>query len=412
MNHFRYRAGTLFVEDVPLSRIAEAAGTPTYVYSTATLTRHFRVLSDRFAGQDHLICYSVKASSNLALLRLFSKLGAGFDIVSGGELDRVIRAGGDPRKTVFSGVGKTSEEMAAALRARILMFNVESAEELDALDAVGRRMKARAPFAIRVNPDVDARTHRHIATGLKTSKFGVPFDEAAGLYERSRALRGVLAVGVDCHIGSQLTELAPLETAMEKVAQFYRTLKVRGLPLEYLDVGGGLGIRYADERPPSPAQYAALVSRAARRSGAQILLEPGRVIMGNAGVLLARVLYRKVTPTKVFVVLDAGMNDLIRPALYDAHHELRPVRVRRGQPTPVDVVGPVCESSDVLARNRTVVLPQPGDLWAVMSAGAYGMSMASNYNSRPRPAEVLVSGDRFHIVRRRETFADLVRGEL
>lgn len=412
MNHFHYRRGALFAEEVPLTRIAEATGTPTYVYSAATLTRHFRVLSKAFSGQDHLICYSVKASSNLALLRLFAKLGAGFDIVSGGEMDRVMRAGGNPRQTVFSGVGKTSDEMAAALRAGILMFNVESAEELGALDAVGRRLKMRAPFAIRVNPDVDARTHRHIATGLKTSKFGVPFDEAGRLYESSRTMPGLLAAGVDCHIGSQVTELAPLETAVKKVAQFYRHLQARGFPLRYLDVGGGLGIRYHRERPPSPATYGAAVRRAARVAGARILLEPGRMIVGNAGVLLTRVLYRKLTPAKRFVVLDAGMNDLIRPALYDAYHELRPVAIRRGRATSVEVVGPVCESSDVFARDRKMVLPEPGDLWAVMSAGAYGMSMTSNYNSRPRPPEVLVSGRRFRTIRRRETFADLVRGEL
>jgi len=412
MNHFHYRRGALFAEGVPLSRIAEEAGTPTYVYSTATLTRHFRVLSETFAEQDHLICYSVKASSNLSLLRLFAGLGAGFDIVSGGEMDRVIRAGGDPRKTVFSGVGKTSDEMAAALRARILMFNVESAEELGALDAVGQELEVRAPFAIRVNPDVDARTHRHIATGLKTSKFGVAIDEAARLYESSRSMRGVVAVGVDCHIGSQVTELPPLEVAVTKVAQFYRDLKARGFLLQYLDVGGGLGIRYHRERPPSPARYAGVIRRAARPADARILLEPGRVIVGNAGVLLTRVLYRKTTPAKTFVVLDAGMNDLIRPALYDAHHELRAVRRRRGRAISVDVVGPVCESSDVLARDRKMILPQPGDLWAVMSAGAYGMTMASNYNSRPRPAEVLVAGQRFRVIRQRETFADLVRGEL
>lgn len=412
MNHFRYRARRLCAEEVPLPRIAEAVGTPTYVYSAATLTRHFRVLSDTFRGHDHTVCYSVKASSNVSLLRLFAKLGSGFDIVSGGELDRVIRAGGNPRKTVFSGVGKTREEMADALRRRILMFNVESAQELEALDAVGREMGRRAPFAVRVNPDVDARTHRHIATGLRTSKFGVPFDEAARLYDWSRKRRGISPVGLDCHIGSQLTDLAPLEKAVDKVAHLYLDLKARGLPLEYLDVGGGLGIRYQDEHPPAPAEYAAVVQRAARRAGAKVLLEPGRVIAGNAGLLLTRVLYLKNTPAKQFAIVDAAMNDLLRPALYDAHHEIRPVRLRRGKAEVVDVVGPVCESSDVLARGRELILPRPGDLWAVMSAGAYGMSMASNYNSRPRPAEVLVSGARFQVIRRRERFADLVRGEV
>jgi diaminopimelate decarboxylase len=412
MNHFHYRNGVLCAEQVPLARIADAVGTPTYVYSTATLQRHFRVLTQTFRGEPHLICYSVKASSNLSLLRLFARLGSGFDVVSGGELHRAISAGADPAKVVFSGVGKTAEEMASALKAGILLFNVESAEELESLDAVGARLRRRAPFAIRVNPDVDARTHRHIATGLKTSKFGVPLEEAAQLYEKSRWMKGVVARGVDCHIGSQLTQLAPIELAVNKVAQFYRALLARGFALSLIDVGGGLGIRYVTEHPPSPAQYAAVVRRAARGTGAKLILEPGRVIVGSAGVLLTRVLYRKRTPTKTFVVVDAGMNDLIRPALYDASHELLPVRKRSGRSIPVDVVGPVCESSDVLARNRRMVLPQQGELWAVMTAGAYGMTMASNYNSRPRPAEVLVRKDRFRVVRRRETLADLIRGEL
>ena len=411
MNHFHYRGGVLCAEQVPLARIADEVGTPTYVYSTATLERHFRVLTKTFRGDPHLICYSVKASSNLSLLRLFARLGSGFDVVSGGELYRSISAGADPAKIVFSGVGKTAEEMASALKAGILLFNVESAEELEALDTVGARLRRRAPFAIRVNPDVDARTHRHIATGLKTSKFGVPLEEAAHLYEKSRRMKGVIACGVDCHIGSQLTELAPIELAVTKVAQFYRALVTRGFALNLIDVGGGLGIRYASEHPPSPAEYAAVVRRAARGTGARLILEPGRVIVGNAGVLLTRVLYRKKTPTKTFVVVDAGMNDLIRPALYDASHELLPVRKHSGRSIPVDVVGPVCESSDVLARNRRMVLPEQGDLWAVMSAGAYGMTMASNYNSRPRAAEVLVSKNRFRVIRQRETLADLVRGE-
>ncbi len=411
MNHFHYRRGILCAESVPLTRIASEVGTPTYVYSTATLKRHFRVLSDAFRDEPHLLCYSVKASSNISLLRLFSRLGAGFDIVSGGELHRALHAGVEPAKVVFSGVGKTVAEMERALKAGILLFNVESGEELQALDEVGRRLKRRAPFAVRVNPDVDARTHRHIATGLRTSQFGVPFSEVARLYEASRRMKGVVARGVDCHIGSQLTDLRPLETAVTKVAELYRALASAGFPLELIDVGGGLGIRYADERPPTPVQYAAAVRDAVRGTGARLILEPGRVIAGNAGVLLTRVLYRKKTPAKTFVVVDAAMNDLIRPALYGAHHELRPVRRRRGHAVPVDVVGPVCESSDVLARRRRMVLPAQGELWALMSAGAYGMSMASNYNSRPRPAEVLVDQGRFRVIRQRETDADLIRGE-
>ncbi|MCP3144301.1 diaminopimelate decarboxylase [Pyxidicoccus xibeiensis] len=411
MNHFNWRKGVLHAEGVPLPAIADAAGTPTYVYSAATLTRHFRVVSEAFGSTPHLICYSVKANSNLAILKLFSGLGGGFDIVSGGELARVRHVGGDVAKTVFAGVGKTQQEMEAALAAGILLFNVESAEELDALDAVGRRLGKRAPFALRVNPDVDARTHRHISTGLKTSKFGVPFEEAVALYARAKKLKGVRAAGLDCHIGSQLTRTSPMRAALTKVAGLYTALKAQGHPLAYLDVGGGLGITYTDETPPSPEDYARTVLEATRDTGAHLVLEPGRALVGNAGVLLTRVLYRKQTPAKHFVVVDAGMNDLLRPALYEAHHALQPLVKRRGKPVEVDVVGPVCESTDVLARARPLVLPQAGELYAFMSAGAYGMSMASNYNSRPRPAEVMVDGEAWRVVRERERVEDLWRGE-
>ena len=411
MNHFSYHRGTLHAEQVPLPAIAEAVGSPTYVYSKATLTRHFQVVTEAFGQHPHLICYSVKANSTLAVLRLFAEAGGGFDIVSGGELARVRQAGGEPRKTVFAGVGKTPEEMERALNAGLLMFNVESAEELEMLDAVGRRLGVRAPFALRVNPDVDARTHRHIATGLKTSKFGVPFEEAVALYARARKMKGLTAVGLDCHIGSQLTRAAPMKAAISKVAGLYRGLKEQGHQLAYLDIGGGLGITYRDETPPSPQEYARTVLEASKDTGALLILEPGRVLVGNAGVLLTRVLYRKKTPEKTFVVVDVGMNDLIRPALYEAHHELQPVVKRRGKPVQVDVVGPVCESTDVLARARSLVLPSQGELYAVMSAGAYGMSMASTYNSRPRPAEVLVDGAAWRVVRERESVEDLWRGE-
>lgn len=411
MNHFTWRKGVLHAEGVPLTAIADAAGTPTYVYSAATLTRHFRVVSEAFGDAPHLICYSVKANSNLAILRLFAGLGGGFDIVSGGELARVKHVGGDAAKTVFAGVGKTQEEMEAALAAGILLFNVESAEELEALDAVGRRLGRRAPFALRVNPDVDARTHRYISTGLKTSKFGVPFEEAVALYARAKKLKGVRAAGLDCHIGSQLTQASPMRDALTKVAGLYRELKAKGHPLAYLDVGGGLGITYTDETPPSPEEYARTVLAAAKDTGAQLVLEPGRALVGNAGVLLTRVLYRKKTPARHFVVVDAGMNDLLRPALYEAHHGLQPLVKRRGKPVEVDVVGPVCESTDVLAKARPLVLPQAGELYAFMSAGAYGMSMASNYNSRPRPAEVMVDGEAWRVVRERERIEDLWRGE-
>ncbi len=411
MNHFGLVDGALHCEGVPLSRIAEAVGTPAYIYSTATLTRHLGVVQQAFASTPTLVCYSVKACSNLAVLKLFAKGGAGFDIVSVGELERVRRVGGDLRKVVFAGVGKTEDEMVAAIRAGILMFNVESAEELEALNRVGQRLGVQAPFALRVNPDVDAKTHRYIATGLKTSKFGVPVGEAVALYAKSRRMKGLVARGLDCHIGSQLTDTRPVRQAMTLVGDVYKTLRAKGFPLTHLDVGGGLGVTYSTETPPGVADYAKAVLEPLHGLGATLVLEPGRVLVANAGVLLTRVLYRKKTPAKHFVIVDAGMNDLLRPALYEAHHELRPVTPRKGKKATVDVVGPVCESSDVLGHARALPPLQQGDLLAVMTAGAYGMSMSSSYNSRPRPPEVLVDGDTFRVVRTRETVTDLMRGE-
>ncbi|EPX64998.1 Diaminopimelate decarboxylase [Cystobacter fuscus DSM 2262] len=411
MTAFTYRKRVLHAEYVPLPAIAEAVGTPTYVYSSAALRSHFRAVTESFGEHPHLVCYSVKANSTLAVLRLLAEEGSGFDIVSGGELARVKAARGEPGKTVFAGVGKTAEEMAAALAAGILFFNVESPEELELLDAVGRAQGRRAPFAIRVNPNVDARTHRYIATGLKTSKFGVPFEEAVGLYARARKMKGLEAVGLDCHIGSQITLTAPFKAALTKVGGLYQELKAQGHGLRYLDVGGGLGITYTEEKPPSTAEYARTILAAVGSTGATLVFEPGRSVVGNAGVLLTRVLFRKKTPARQFVVVDAGMNDLMRPALYDAHHGLQPLVQRRGKAVDVDVVGPVCESTDVLARQRPLVLPQQGELYAFMSAGAYGMSMASTYNSRPRPAEVMVDGSAWRVVRERERVEDLWRGE-
>lgn len=411
MNHFQRKRGVLHAEGVPLEAIAAQVGTPTYVYSKATLTRHLGVVQDAFAASPAIVCYSVKACSTLAVLRLFAKQGSGFDIVSGGELGRVLEAKGDPKKVVFSGVGKRDDEMVAALKAGILMFNVESAEELAQLDRVGRRLGVRAPFALRVNPDVDAKTHRYIATGLKTSKFGVPFEEAVDLYRSSRRMKGVVAKGVDCHIGSQLTDTSPVREAIHKVGELYRALKADGFPLTHLDVGGGLGVTYTTERPPSLAAYAHAVREPLRGLDATLVLEPGRVLVANAGILLTRVLYRKTTPARRFIVVDAGMNDLIRPALYEAYHAIEPVRPRKGRKARADVVGPVCESSDVLGADRALPPLDQGDLVAVMTAGAYGMSMASTYNSRPRPAEVLVDGEGFRVVRRRESLEDLWRGE-
>jgi len=411
VNHFSYRKRVLHAEDVPLSAIADAVGTPVYVYSTATLRRHFRVVTEAFGQHPHLVCYAVKANSTLAVLKLLAEEGSGFDIVSGGELARVKAAGGAPGKTVFAGVGKTTEEMAQALDAGILFFNVESAEELEVLDAVARAKGKRAPFAIRVNPNVDAGTHRHISTGLKTSKFGVPFEEALALYARSKRMKGLEAVGLDCHIGSQITKTAPFKAALSKMGALYQELKAKGHALRYLDIGGGLGITYTSETPPTPAEYAKAALAAVGDTGATLVFEPGRVVVGNAGLLVTRVLFRKKTSARHFVVVDAGMNDLMRPALYDAHHGLQPLVQRRGNTVEVDVVGPVCESTDVLARQRPLVLPKQGELYALMSAGAYGMSMASNYNSRPRPAEVMVDGDAWRVIRERERVEDLWRGE-
>lgn len=411
MNHFQVRAGALYVEDVPMARIAKEVGTPTYVYSTATLTRHLSVVQAAFEALPSLVCYSVKACSNLAVLRLFSQRGAGFDIVSMGELGRVQAAGGSMQKVVFAGVGKREDELRAALEARILLFNVESAEELALLDRVGRRLGVRAPFALRVNPEVDAGTHRHIATSLSTSKFGVPMAEAAELYRASRKMKGVVAKGVDFHIGSQVTTGKPFSRAVAKAADFYRTLRAEGLPLTHLDVGGGLGVRYTSESPPSLEEYSRLVREPLVGLGATVVLEPGRVLVANAGVLLTRVLYRKQAPARRFVVVDAAMNDLIRPALYEAYHDIKPVKPRVGRKTTVDVVGPVCESTDVLGGARSLPPLEQGDLLAVMTAGAYGMSMASTYNSRPRPAEVLVDGKQFRVVRKRDALEDLWRGE-
>lgn len=411
MKPFAFKNGRLHAEKIPLEKIASAAGTPCYIYSAAAFLENFQKLTRALSGVPHLICYSVKANSNLALLRILTRENSGFDIVSGGELFRVQKAGGQPAKTVFSGVGKTEAEMAQALKAGIMLFNVESGEELEALDRVARRQGKRAPFALRVNPDVDAKTHRHIATGMKKHKFGVPFTEAAYLFEQSRRMRGLVPRGIDCHIGSQITKPGPIKKAFEQMAGLYLNLRKRGFDLRFLDVGGGLGITYQNERPPSIAEYARMVRAAAQKTGATILLEPGRILTGNSGLLLTRVLYRKKNQGKTWVIVDAGSNDLLRPALYEAHHEVLPVRRRLGKKTPLSVAGPLCESSDVLADGRRMVLPKPVDLLAVMSAGAYGMCMASNYNSRPRPAEVLVRGNRFQIIRARESYADLIRGE-
>ncbi len=412
MNHFRRREGTLWCEDVPLPAIASAVGTPAYVYSTATLRRHARAMQAPFAGRPHLVCYSVKACSNLAILSLLREEGLGFDIVSGGELFRAKKAGAEPKRIVFSGVGKTPRELAEALDAGILLFNVESEAELVMLDEVARAKRTRAPVSLRINPDVDPKTHKYVATGLRDSKFGIPRPRAREAYRLARSLRHLDVVGLDCHIGSQLTELAPFVEAIGRLRTLLDELGQDGLQLRYLDLGGGLGITYSDETPPDPQAYGRALRDALQGLDLTLLLEPGRVLVGNAAVLLARVVLVKQAESKRFVVVDAAMNDLIRPTLYDAHHEIDPVQRPRRKKAVVDVVGPVCESGDFLAKDRELPLLEAGELVAVRSVGAYGFSMASTYNSRPRPPEVLVDGDRFRVIRERESYRDLIRGEV
>jgi diaminopimelate decarboxylase len=413
VNHFQRRQGELCCEEVPLSELAAEVGTPAYVYSTATLLRHARVFRSALRGLDLIACFAVKSAPNLALLALFAREGYGFDIVSGGELFRALHAGGDPRRIVFSGVGKRQDEMAAALDAGIFQFNCESEEELQQLSQVAARKKLVAPVALRVNPHVDARTHPHIATALSSSKFGVAAARVRKAYRLAASLPGIRVVGVACHIGSQIESVKPFVEAAGKMRALVLQLRSDGHDIRRLDMGGGLGVPYSDgSQPASPQQYGEALVRALRSLDVKVLVEPGRLLVANAGVLLSRVLLRKQGQgARRFVVIDAGMNDLLRPALYQAHHDLEPVgRPRRGAEV-VDVVGPVCESADVLAKRRRLPPLATGDLVVLRTAGAYGMAMASQYNARPRPAEVLVDGRSWRIIRARESYKDLVRGE-
>jgi len=412
MPHFEYRNGELHCESTPLRTVADAVGTPTYVYSRAALVENYRAYDAALRSHPHLIAYAMKANANLAVVATLAREGAGAEVFSGGELFRALKAGVQPKKIIYAGPGKTREEMRDALKAEILMFNVESAGELALLDRVAQELGTRAPVALRVNPDVDPETHPYISTGLRTAKFGIPIAQAVEEYRKAARLPGIEVVGVHMHIGSQLTKVAPIADALARVVNLVETLRSQGLPIRYLDVGGGLGIRYRDEDVPTPGQYAEVVVSAAGRLGLTLILEPGRSIVGNAGILLTRVLYNKETPDKRFVVVDAAMNDLIRPSLYDAYHEILPLREAPGRPArTVDVVGPVCESGDFLAKDRALPQVEEGELLAVMSAGAYGFVMASNYNARPRAPEVLVDGSRYAIVRRRESYEDLIAGE-
>jgi diaminopimelate decarboxylase len=413
MTDFALRDGELYCEDVSLARLAAEHGTPLYVYSQASLLRNFRAFDAALQNTPHLVCFAMKANDHLAILRLFAREGAGFDVVSGGELWKARRAGADPKKIVFSGVGKTDAEIEYALREGILMLNVESPAELDAIERVAARLGVKAPVALRVNPDVDPKTHPYVSTGMKKSKFGIDVESAVGHYRRAQTMPHLDVIGVDCHIGSQLTDVSPFVDALARVRHLIGRLAEEGVAggLRLLDLGGGLGIQYDQEAPPDPAAYAHALAPGLAGLPLTVVVEPGRYIVGNAGALVTTVVYRKQTPSKEFVIVDAAMNDLVRPALYGSYQAIRPVRPRGRAPITCDVVGPVCESGDFLAKDRTLEAPEAGDLLAVMSAGAYGYVMTSNYNSRPRPAAVLVDGARAALVKERETLEDLVRGE-
>ena len=407
MTTFNFERGELYAEQVPFSQIAQDYGTPCYVYSKQALQLAFKRFTAGFKGVDHLVCFAVKANPSLAILNLFAKLGAGFDIVSGGELARVLAAGGDPAKIVFSGVGKTEVEMRDALLAGIFCFNVESASELERLNEVAASLDKVAPVSLRVNPNVDAKTHPYISTGLKNNKFGVAYEEALALYQRAAALKNIAVHGIDCHIGSQLTELSPFLDALDRVLVLVDQLEQAGIPIAHIDAGGGIGICYSDETPPDFSAYAeAMLNKLAGRK-VKLVFEPGRALVGNAGALLTKVEYLKHTESKNFAIVDAAMNDLMRPALYDAYHEIVAVKPNSALASSnYEIVGPVCESGDFLGHDRQLALAQ-GDLLAILSAGAYGMSMSSNYNTRPRAAEVMVDGDQAHLIRRRETINEL-----
>jgi diaminopimelate decarboxylase len=413
MHDFQYRQGELYCEDVPLSRIVKEVGTPCYVYSHATLVRHFRAYDGAFKSIPHVVAFAMKANSNLAILRLMAKEGSGVDIVSGGELFRALKAGVPVNRIVFAGVGKNPEEIRDALNADILMFNVESSAELRALNEVAASLGKKARVALRINPDIDPKTHPYISTGLKRSKFGIAADRALEEFKLASSLSHIEVVGVHKHIGSQLTEVTPFVEALKKILKLVEALKASGIDIRYINIGGGLGITYEDETPPQPKDLADAISPLVHDVKCTLIMEPGRVIVGNAGILITRVLYTKEGEAKQFVIVNAAMNDLIRPSLYGAYHDIRPVeeRLAAGEKKTVDVVGPVCESGDFLAKDRALPAVKAGDLLAVMSAGAYGFVMSSNYNSRPRVPEVLVHGNEVHVVRARERVDDLVRGE-
>ncbi len=412
MHYFNYVKEELFCEDVPLKKLAQEFGTPLYVYSGKTILRHFRAFDDVFASHKHLVCYSVKANSNIALLAMLAKAGSGFDIVSKGELYRALKAGADPNKIVFSGVGKTEEEISMALASGIMMFNVESEAELFFINRVAEGLNRKAPISFRINPDVNPLTHPYISTGLKKNKFGVPFEKALELYKKAKELKNIEIVGIDCHIGSQITQLSPFVEAVEKIKALIEEIEKTGIEIRYVDLGGGLGISYKDEDPPHPNEYGEEILKHFKGVDKTLVFEPGRVIVGNGGVMLTKVLYLKENVEKRFVIVDAAMNDLARPALYGSYHSIVPVeQPDNAENISCDIVGPVCESSDYFARDRVIPKPESGDILCIMSAGAYGFAMSSNYNSRLKAAEVLVLGDRYFLIRERDTFEHLVASE-
>jgi diaminopimelate decarboxylase len=411
MHLFKYRKNELYAEDVPLKLLAEKYGTPLYVYSYNTLVRHIEAYKKAFRTFPHIICFALKANSNLAILRVLAEHGAGADIVSGGELYRALTAGIPPSKIVYAGVGKTENEIRYALKSKILMFNVESENELMEINRVAGKMKTKAPIALRVNPDIDPQTHSYIATGLKKHKFGIPIENALEFYKLANSLKNIKVIGIHKHIGSQITKVAPFVDALKRILMLVDEVNKQGVDIRYLDIGGGLGIPYRDEATPYPKELAKNLIPLVKGRELTLILEPGRSIAGNAGILLTKTLYLKKGPEKEFVIVDAGMNDLMRPSLYNAYHEILPVVKRRKKKVVSDVVGPICESGDFLAKDRLLQQVSPGDYLAVMSAGAYGFSMSSNYNSRPKAAEVMVKGKRHFLIRKRETYEDLIRGE-
>ena len=412
MHHFNYKGKDLYCEEVPISEIADSVGTPFYLYSHATLVQHFKAFTDSFEDIRHLICFSMKSNSNQAILKLFAREGGGVDIVSGGELFRALRAGVDPQKIVYSGVGKRIEDLEYALRSDILMFNVESSQEIKALNGVAERMKKKAKIAIRINPDIDPLTHPYVSTGLKENKFGIDIRRSFEEYKMAAELPYLRVSGISCHIGSQLTQISPFVDALKKLKDHIERLEGAGIGVDFLDLGGGLGITYDQEEPPHPKEYATAIKKELGMEDLTLILEPGRVIVGNAGILVAKVLYTKASPDKRFIIVDAAMNDLMRPSLYGSYHGIQPVRIRDRKTVKADIVGPICESSDFLAKDRDLDAFEPGELMAVMSSGAYGFSMSSNYNSRPRAAEVMVKGDQYHTIRARETYEDMIQGEV